>query len=102
MEVTINLRQEGESLLDLLKAAIRQWQSSPWPHEQERVRFAVSLFRRCLAAYADSLEEARAKAETGYNLEVDRRLVKEMEEKLSYWQRKLEELTGSALPGPAR
>jgi hypothetical protein len=98
MDLTINLRQEGEKLLDLLKATIRQWQSSPWPHERERAQFAGQLYQRCLAAYTRHLEEAKARAEGGFNLEVDRRLVKEMEEKLAYWQRKWEELTGS----PAR
>ncbi|MBC7334959.1 MAG: hypothetical protein H5U01_01630, partial [Clostridia bacterium] len=52
------------------------------------------------------LEEAKARAEGGYNTEVDRRLVREMEEKLAYWQRKLEEVSApeaplrSRLPGP--
>lgn len=94
MDLTINLRQEGESLFDLLKAAIRQWQTSPWPHERERAAYALSLYQRSLAAYASYLEEARSKAESGYNTEVDRRLVREMEEKLAYWQKKLQELSG--------
>lgn len=99
MEVTVNLRQEGESLFDLLKAAIRQWQASPWQHERERAAYAERLYQRCLAAYAGYLEEAKARLEGGYNTEVDRRLVKEMEEKLAYWQRKLEEVGGKAAVG---
>lgn len=93
MEDLINLHKEADSFFDLLKAVIRQWQASPWQHERERAGFAVLLFERCLQVCTGYLEEAKAKAESGYNLEVDQRLVKEMESKLLYWQRKLEELT---------
>jgi hypothetical protein len=79
-------------LFDLLKAVIRQWQASPWQHERDRAAYAELLYQRCLDVYADYLEEARAKAESGYNTEVDRRLVRQMEEKLAYWQRKLREI----------
>ena len=32
-----------EKLFDLLKAVIREWLESPWPHEQERADYAQSF-----------------------------------------------------------
>lgn len=102
MEVSINVLTDGEAFLDLLKAAIREWYRSPWEHERQRARFALSLYHQSLAAYRGFLNEAKNKTETGYNTEVDRRLVSDMEAKLAYWENKLAELTGEITPPAAK
>ncbi|MGB9661196.1 MAG: hypothetical protein ACPL5F_04155 [Moorellaceae bacterium] len=94
LELTVNLYTEGEKFFDLLKAAIRDWQHSPWGHERERAGYALELYRRGLDILRAHLEEARAKAEVGYFTGEDNRLLSQAEGRMLYWEKKLAELTG--------
>lgn len=102
MEVSINILTDGEAFLDLLKAVIREWYRSPWDHERQRAYFALNLYQQSLDAYRDFLNQAKTKTETGYNTEVDRHLVGDMEARLAYWEKKLAELTGESYPAQAQ
>lgn len=97
VELTVNLYAEGEKFFDLLKAAIRDWQSSPWGHERERAGYALELYRRGLDALRAHLEEARTRAEVGYFTAEDERLLSRAEGRLLYWEKKLAELTEGAV-----
>lgn len=99
MQVSINILTDGEVFLDMLKAVIREWYRSPWEHERQRARYALTLYQQALNVYQEYLAEARTRAESGYNTDVDRRLVSDMETRLAYWQKKLAELTGAGMEG---
>ena len=90
--LTVNLLTEGERWFDLLKASIREWQGARWEHERERAYYALDLYRRSLDLYKTFLSQLHERAESGYNTELDRRLVNEMEIKLKHWEKKLDEI----------
>jgi hypothetical protein len=94
-ELIINLYTEGEQFFDLLKAAIRDWQNSPWEHERRRAGYATELYQRGLNILRAHLEETRARAEGGYFTEVDSKMLSKAEDRLAYWEKKLAELIGS-------
>jgi len=89
----VHLFAEGDRFFDMLKAVVRDWQNAPWPHERERAAYAMELYQRGLSLYRQYLEEARVKAEQGFNTLLDQKLVGDMEQKLSYWEKKLSEIT---------
>ncbi|MEW8957912.1 hypothetical protein MHOCP_16150 [Moorella humiferrea] len=91
VELTVNLYTEGDKFFDLLKAAVRDWQGG-WGHERERAAYAMELYERSLKLMRAHLEEAKVKAEGGYFTEQDRRILNRTEEKLAYWEKKLEEI----------
>lgn len=93
MELTVNLFTEGEKLLDLLKAAIRDWQDG-WGHEQERAAYAMELYNRALVVMREQLEKAELRVEEGFYTEQDQRILNRARERLNYWEKKLEEITG--------
>ncbi len=93
LDVIINLRRDGDQLLDLLKAVIREWQGAPWPHERERAVYALNLYQQCLNQYRSALEQARSQVEQGYNTLGDQKLITDLEQKIAYWEKKLAELT---------
>lgn len=94
LDVKVNLYRDGEKFFDLLKAVLREWQKSPWPHEKERAEFAKSLFAEGLAVYRNYLSNAQEKVASGFATPADQRLLGRMEERLNYWQNKFQELTG--------
>ncbi|MBC7324383.1 MAG: hypothetical protein H5T99_03600 [Moorella sp. (in: Bacteria)] len=91
VELTVNLYMEGDKFFDLLKAAVRDWQGG-WGHERERAAYALELYQRSLAVLRDHLEEARSRAEGGFFTDQDQRILTRTEEKLAYWEKKLEEI----------
>jgi hypothetical protein len=93
LEMQINLLENGDQFFDLLKAVVREWQGSPWPHERARADFARQLFNKGLDIHKEGLEKAKAKMEKGFNTLLDQQLIRELEQKLSYWEKKLLELT---------
>ncbi len=66
LDVCINLYRDGEKLFDLLKAVIREWLESPWPHEQERADYAQELFNESLKIYQQYLNDAHEQARSGF------------------------------------
>ena len=94
LDVVVNLYRDGDKVFDLLKAVIREWRESPWPHEKERARYAEELFNQSLQIYEDYLNEAHNKVAGGFSTPSDRKILKQLEERHAYWQNKLKELTG--------
>ena len=94
MQVTVNLLNEGKDFFDLLKATVREWQFSTWEHERKRAKFAIDLYERSLTVYRGYLDEVKTKVEQGYNTDLDRKLVADLEATLVYWEKKLTEMTG--------
>jgi len=94
LDVCINLYRDGEKLFDLLKAVIREWLESPWPHEQERADYAQELFNESLKIYQQYLNDAHEQARSGFFTPADRKILKQMEERYDYWENKLKELIG--------
>lgn len=92
MEMQINLLENGDQFFDLLKAVMREWQGSPWPHERARADFARQLFIKGLDIQKEGLEKAKVRTEKGFNTLLDQRMVRELEQKMSYWEKKLDEL----------
>ncbi|MEW6661467.1 MAG: hypothetical protein ACOY9Y_13510 [Bacillota bacterium] len=93
LEMQINLLENGDQFFDLLKAVVREWQGSPWPHERARADFARQLFIKGLDIHKEGLEKAKARTEKGFNTFLDQRMVRELEQKVSYWEKKLNEIT---------
>ncbi|MDK2854810.1 MAG: hypothetical protein PWQ41_359 [Bacillota bacterium] len=98
LDVQVNLYRDGEKFFDLLKAVLREWHKSPWPHEQERAEYAKTLFAEALAVYQNYLARAREKVAGGYATPADQKLLERMEERFNYWQGKFQELTGQKEP----
>ncbi|MGI6129374.1 MAG: hypothetical protein ACOYEO_04690 [bacterium] len=94
LDVIINLYRDGDKFFDILKAAIREWRQSPWPHEQERASYAEELFRHSLKIYEEYLNQAHERVASGFSTPADRKILKQMEERHTYWENKLKELTG--------
>jgi len=92
MEIQINLLENGDQFFDMLKAVVREWQGSPWTHERARADFARQLFIRGLEIHKDGLEKAKERSERGYNTLLDQQMVRELEQKKSHWEKKLNEL----------
>lgn len=92
MQVSVSLLNEGKYFFDLLKATVREWQSSNWEHEKRRARYAIDLYERSLTVYREYLNSVKAKVEQGYNTELDRKLVADLESDLVYWEKKLVEI----------
>ncbi|KKM11961.1 hypothetical protein SY88_06150 [Clostridiales bacterium PH28_bin88] len=92
LDLTIDLHTEGDMFFDILKAVIREWQKAPWPHERERAAYARGIYLRAMEVYRGRLQDARDKAEQGFNTLVDQKLISDMEQKLAYWEKKLGEL----------
>ncbi|WP_258359925.1 hypothetical protein [Moorella sulfitireducens (nom. illeg.)] len=91
VELVVNLYAEGDKFFDLLKAAVRDWQGG-WGHERERAAFALELYQRGLETMRAHLQEAREKAEGGFFTDQDQRILKRTEDRLAYWEKKLEEI----------
>ncbi|BCV24328.1 MAG TPA: hypothetical protein GXX50_03975 [Firmicutes bacterium] len=98
LDVQVNLYRDGEKFFDLLKAVLREWQKSPWPHEKERAEYAKALFSQGLTVYGNYLTRAREKVASGFATPADQKLLGRMEERFSYWQGKFQELTGEKEP----
>jgi tRNA A37 N6-isopentenylltransferase MiaA len=98
LDVQVNLYRDGEKFFDLLKAVLREWHKSPWPHEQERAAYAKALFSEALAVYQNYLTRAREKVAGGYATPADQKLLQRMEERFNYWQGKFQELTEKKEP----
>lgn len=94
LDIFINLYRDGEKFFDVLKAVIREWRESPWPHEQERAAYAEELFNHSLEVYQEYLKEAHEQVASGFSTPADRKILKQMEERYTYWANKLKELTG--------
>ncbi len=94
LDVFINLYRDGDKFFDILKAVIREWRQSPWPHEQERASYAEELFSQSLETYKEYLNDAHEQVESGFSTPTDRKILKQMEERYAYWDNKLKELTG--------
>lgn len=92
LDLVIDLHAEGDPFFDMLKAVIREWQKAPWPHERERAAYARGMYLRGMEVYRGRLQEAKERAEQGFNTLMDQKLVREMEQKLAYWEKKLAEL----------
>lgn len=92
MQVSVNLLSEGNDFFDLLKAAIREWQTSGWEHERRRAEFALNLYERALTSYRLYLEELQKKSKTGLNILPEQLMLTKMEKELAYWEKKREEL----------
>ena len=48
LHFNINLYTDGEMFLIVLKAFIRDYKDSQWPHEVERATYAQELFKKAL------------------------------------------------------
>ncbi len=92
VDLTVNLYLEGDKFFDLLKAAVRDWQTG-WGHEQARAAYALELYQRSLEILRDHLETVRSRAEKGFFTDQDQRMLDRTQEKLDYWEKKLLELT---------
>ncbi|HKM39547.1 MAG TPA: hypothetical protein VJ036_04695 [bacterium] len=98
LDIYINLYRDGDKLFDLLKAAVRDWHHSPWPHEQERGLYARELFIHSLKVYKKYLDQAHQRAQSGFFTPADRKILTQMEQQYAYWENKLQELTGEQKP----
>jgi len=98
LDVCINLYRDGDKIFDLLKAVIREWLNSPWPHEKERAVYAKELFTRSLKLYGQYLDQAHQRARSGFFTPADRKILKQLEERHAYWENKLQELTAEPKP----
>ena len=93
LDININLFRQGDQLFDILKATIREWYESPWPHEQERAKYAKELFAHSLKTYKQYLQQAHQRAQSGFFTPADRKILSQMKERYTYWENKLKELT---------
>ena len=98
LDVNVNLYRDGERFFDLLKAVLREWHKSPWPHEKERAEYAKALFSEGLKVYQSYLTSAQERVVSGFATPEDQRILKRMEERFNYWENKLRELTGEKAP----
>lgn len=94
LDVVVNLYRDGDKFFDLLKAVIREWRESPWPHEQERAGYAEELYTQSLRIYQEYLNDAHEQVSSGFSTPADRKILRRMEERYAYWDNKLKELTG--------
>lgn len=88
----INLYTDGEMFFDILKAFIRDYKDSKWPHEIERAAFAKELFKKALDSFEAGIRADENRIQEGFYTERDLKIVKEMRSRLDYWQKKYEEL----------
>jgi hypothetical protein len=88
----INLYTDGEMFFDILKAFIRDYKDSTWPHEIERATFARELFKKALGVFEEGIEVDGNRVQEGFYTEKDLEILKEMRVRLDYWKKKYEEL----------
>ncbi|HHY04053.1 MAG TPA: hypothetical protein GX534_02540 [Thermoanaerobacterales bacterium] len=99
LDFNINLFEDGDKFLDLLKAFIRDYRNSSWPHERERAMFAEELFEKALSTYQEALKVAESKVQGGFQTQDDLKMIQELRQKHSYWENKLKELTNGDKSG---
>ena len=90
----INLYTDGEIFFDILKAFIRDYKDSQWPHEVERATFAQELFKKALDTFDEGIKVDEKRLQEGFYTERDLKIIKEMRVRYDYWKRKYEELVG--------
>ncbi len=94
LEFYINLYTDGEMFFDILKAFIRDYKDSQWPHEIERSTFAKELFKKALDTFETGIKADENRIEEGFYTEKDLEILKEMKVRLGYWKKKYGELVG--------
>lgn len=92
LEFNINLYTYGEMFFDVLKAFIRDYKDSQWPHEIERTTFAKELFKKALDTFEEGIKADENRIQEGFYTDRDLKIVKEMRARLDYWKKKYEEL----------
>ena len=94
LEFNINLYTDCEMFFDVLKAFIRDYKDSKWPHEIERAAFAQGLFKKALSTFKEGIKADKNRIQEGFYTERDLKIVEEMRTRLDYWEKKYEELVG--------
>ena len=93
LQFSIDLYTDGEKFFSILKAFIRDYKGSQWPHEIERKVFAQKLFEEALNTFEEGILSAEARINEGFQTERDLQMVRQMKEKCEYWKEKYRELT---------
>lgn len=94
LNFNINLFTEGENFFDILKAFIRDYKDSQWPHERERKAFAEKLFLEALKTYEEGIKADEMRLQTGLEMEQDLIILSKMKDRFDYWTNKFEEVSG--------
>ncbi len=94
LEFNINLYTDGDMFFDILKAFIRDYKDSKWPHEINRAAFARGLFQAALVTFKEGIKADENRVQEGFYTEKDLEILNEMKTRLDYWKNKYEELTG--------